>query len=64
MFIKISNINYYINSNNKTIEEIYYELIPRLNNKTISNKEKQTILEIIEENLNHEMLSSNSYRSF
>lgn len=64
MFIKISNINYYINSNNKTIEQIYYELIPRLNNKTISNKERQTILEIIQENLNHEMLSSNSYRSF
>ena len=63
MFIKISNINYYINSNNKTIEQIYYELIPRLNNKTISNKERQTILEIIQENLNHEMLSSNSYRS-
>lgn len=64
MFIKISNINYYINSNNKSVEEIYYELIPRLNNKKISNKEKQTILEIIQENLNHEMLSSNSYRSF
>ena len=63
MFIKISNINYYINSNNKTIEEIYYELIPRLNNKTISNKERQTILEIIQENLNHEMLKNNSYRS-
>ena len=63
MFIKISNINYYINSNDKSVEEIYYELIPRLNNKTISNKERQTILEIIQENLNHEMLSSNSYRS-
>lgn len=64
MFIKISNTNYYINSNDKSVEEIYYELIPRLNNKTISNKEKQTILETIQENLNHEMLSSNSYRSF
>lgn len=59
MFIKIDNKNYYVNPSNKSVENIYYEVFSRMDEKYISNKRKRSILSlIIKELKNHEQKTS------
>lgn len=59
MFIKIDNKNYYVNPSNKSVENIYYEVFSRMDEKYISNKRKRSILSlIIKELRNHEQKTS------
>lgn len=62
MFIKVSNINYCINTDNKTATEIYYELFSRMNVHSISSDQKLQIIESIREQMTEQMTINNIYR--
>jgi hypothetical protein len=51
MFIKVDSVYYYIVIKNKTITQIYYELISRMNKNRFSKQEKRYILSKIVEQI-------------
>lgn len=63
MFVSINNINYFVIPDNKSPIEIYYEIFNRMSNKSISNEQKQYIIDQISKQLHNEMLSNNVFRS-
>lgn len=63
MFVKISNINYYVNPENKSATEIYYELFTRMNVHSIPTDQKIQMIESIKEQLAEKMLSDNVYKT-
>ena len=62
MFVKIENINYYVNPENKTAIEIFYEIFSRMSVESVSMDQKIQIIENIKEQLQNEMLQGNVYR--
>jgi hypothetical protein len=62
MFVKIENVNYYVNSENKTAIEIFYEVFSRMNVESVSTDQKIQIIENIKEQLKNEMFRGNEYR--
>lgn len=63
MFIKISNINFFVNPEDKTPIEIFYEIFNRMNVTSITNDQKTQMIESIREQLENEMLQNNIFRS-
>lgn len=63
MFIKISNINFFVNPEDKTPVEIFYEIFNRMNVTSITNDQKTQMIESIREQLENEMLQNNIFRS-
>lgn len=55
MFVKIDSVNYYIIPDGKSITQIYYEIISRMNKHTFSKTEKRYIMSQIKEQLRNEI---------
>lgn len=55
MFVKINSVNYFVIPDNKSISQIYYEIISRMNKHTFSKTEKRYIISQIKEQLKNEI---------
>jgi hypothetical protein len=49
MFVKVGSVNYFIIPDNKTISQIYYEVVSRMDKYTFSETEKRYIMSQIKE---------------
>lgn len=55
MFIKVDSINYFIIPDGKTIPQIYYELISRMDKHKFTKTEKRYIMSQIKEQVKDEI---------
>lgn len=62
MFIKLNGINFFVQPEDKTPLDIFYEIFSRMNVTSISYDQKNQIIESITEQLQNEMLQNNVYK--
>lgn len=55
MFIKVENTNYFIIPDGKSISQIYYELISRMDKYKFTKTEKRYIMSQIKEQVKNEI---------